>query len=170
MHAKRVFISDFFCATWLLRRSLTRSEISRALNHRSHRRWMAEYLERKSELAHLNPIGLLSVCLSWVKHFVHFRVRQILSGAWLAKPSLAIEHARAALAHHDPAVREDGLAVLAYFGDAESLSLIQALLDHTDPQTRYRAQMAARAIEQQMPILFVAPHFNQDRARQLMGR
>ncbi len=170
MLAKRVFIQDLFCATWLLRRSLSRSELTRALNHRSHRRWMAEYLERKPELGHWNLLVVFGVFVSWIKHHINFRVRRVLSGAWLAKPAHAIEHARAALAHHDPAVREDGLAVLAYFGDTDSLSLIRPLMDHADPETRYRAQMAARAIEQDMPILFVAPHFNQERARQLLGR
>ena len=55
---------------------------------------------------------------------------------------------------------EDGLAILAYFGDASSLNLIKSLFDHADPQTRYRAQLAARAIEREMPILFVAPHYS----------
>ncbi|MEL6860637.1 MAG: hypothetical protein AAGL11_02280 [Pseudomonadota bacterium] len=131
---------------------------------------MAEYLERKPDLRHWNLLVWFGVFLAWVKHHINFRGRQVLSGAWLAKPALAIEHARAALAHHDPAVREDGLAVLSYFGDVNSLNLVRSLTTHADPQTRYRAQLAARAIEQEMPILFVAPHFNQERARQLMGR
>ena len=78
----------------------------------------------------------------------------------MVSPSRAIEHARAALKHRDPSVREDGLAILAYFGDASSLSLIKSLFDHADPETRYRAQLAARAIEREMPILFVAPQFS----------
>ena len=79
---------------------------------------------------------------------------------WVATPALAIDHARAALQHHDGSVREDGLAVLAYFGDVSSLEAIRALFHHDDPQTRYRAQLAARAIERDMPILFVAPNFS----------
>lgn len=160
MQSNRILIQEFFCATWLSKRSLNRSEITRALNHRSHRRWMVEYLERKSELARLNVLVMFSVFVFWLKHHINFRVRQILSGAWLATPGLAIEHARAALQHNDRAVREDGLAVLAYFGDKSSLSLIRALFEHPDAETRYRAQMAVRAIEQEMPILFVSPYFS----------
>lgn len=159
MQATAVLIKDLFCATWLSKRALKRREIARALNHRSHRRWMVQYLERKSELARLNLTVTLSIFVFWLKHHINFRARQILSGAWLSKPALAIEHARAALQHHDPAVREDGLAILAYFTDASSLDLIRSLFAHPDPQTRYRAQLAVRAIEREMPILFVSPNF-----------
>ena len=118
---------------------------------------MEQYLERKPELSRFNPNVVLSVLVLWLRHHINFRVRQILGQAWLATPALAIEHARAALQHPDPLVREDGLAVLAYFGDASSLSLIRSMFEHSDPPTRYRAQLAARAIEKEMPILFVSP-------------
>ncbi|MEL6728675.1 MAG: hypothetical protein AAFP81_13465 [Pseudomonadota bacterium] len=160
MASARLFVQDMFCATWLSKAVPTRSEIARALNHRSHRRWMAQYLERKSELAKLNLWVAMSIVPLWLKHHINFRMRQMMNGAWAATPALAIDHARAALKHHDRSVREDGLAILAYFGDAPSLEPIRALFDHTDPQTRYRAQLAARAIEREMPILFVAPNFN----------
>ncbi len=160
MPSARVLIQDFFCATWSAKPTLSRSEIVRALNHRSHRRWMTDWLERKSELAHLNLVVAISIVILWLKHHINFRVRQITSGAWFAAPSRAIEHARAALQHQDRSVREDGLAILAYFGDASSLSQIKSLFDHSDPETRYRAQLAARAIEREMPILFVAPQFS----------
>ncbi|MEO1303875.1 MAG: hypothetical protein AAFV37_02775 [Pseudomonadota bacterium] len=160
MHSARLLIQDIFCANWLSKRSLSRMEISRALNHRSHRRWMVEYLERKSELARLNLIVALSLIVYWLKHHINFRSRQVLNGAWLATPALAIDHARAALKHYDAAVREDGLAILAYFGDRSSLDLIRSLFKHADPETRQRAHLAARAIEREMPILFVAPSFS----------
>ena len=160
MTSTRLFIQDLFCATWLSKRVPSRSEIARALNHRSHRRWMVEYLERKSELARLNLWVAISIVILWLKHHINYRVRQVLSGAWVAAPALAIEHARAALKHHDRAVREDGLAILAYFSDTSSLEKIRSLFEHSDPQTRYRAQLAARAIEREMPILFVAPNFS----------
>lgn len=160
MQSARIFIQDLFCATWSSKRALNRSEILRALNHRSHRRWMIDWLERKSELARLNMIAAVSVGILWLKHHINFRVRQVTSRAWMVSPSRAIEHARAALKHGDPSVREDGLAILAYFGDNSSLSLIKSLFNHADPETRYRAQLAARAIEREMPILFVAPQFS----------
>lgn len=160
MASARLFIQDLFCATWLSKRVPSRGEIARALNHRSHRRWMSQYLERKSELARLNLWVAMSIVPLWLKHHINFRVRQMMSGAWVATPALAIDHARAALQHHDGSVREDGLAVLAYFGDVSSLEAIRALFHHDDPQTRYRAQLAARAIERDMPILFVAPNFS----------
>lgn len=160
MATMRLLLQDFFCATWLTKRSLNRSELTRALNHRSHRHWMMQYQAHKAELARLNLIVAFSVFVFWLKHHINFRVRQILSGAWLATPGLAIEHARAALEHHDPNVREDGLAVLAYFGETSSLPRIRALFHHADPQTRHRAQLAARAIERGLPILFVWPTFH----------
>lgn len=159
MLTDRMTIQDLFCATWRSKRSLSRSEIARALNHRSHRRWMLQYLEQKSELARFNIIVVFSIFLYWLRHHINFRVRRITSRAWLASPALAIEHARAALHDRDPFVREDGLAVLVYFGDAGSLSLIRSLFQHSDPPTRYRAQLAARAIERELPILFVSPAF-----------
>jgi hypothetical protein len=160
MHSTRVSIQEFFCATWSSKRALSRSEIMRALNHRSHRRWMIDWLERKSELARLNIIAMVSVGILWLKHHINFRVRQVTSHAWMISPSRAIDHARAALQHNDRSVREDGLAILAYFGDVSSLNLIKSLFEHADPETRYRAQLAARAIEREMPILFVAPQFS----------
>ncbi len=160
MTSTRLFVQDLFCATWLSKRVPSRSEIARALNHRSHRRWMVEYLERKSELARLNLWVAFSIVILWLKHHINYRARQVLSGAWVAAPTLAIEHARAALMHHDRSVREDGLAILAYFNDTSSLEKIRSLFEHSDPQTRYRAQLAARAIEREMPILFVAPNFS----------
>jgi hypothetical protein len=157
MQMTKMLIQDFFCATWLPRRALTRSEISRALNYRSHRHWMRQYRELRAELLRLNLVVAVSVSILWLKHHVNFRVRQILSKAWIATPTLAIEHARSALQHGDRAVREDGLAVLAYFGDTASLDLIRSLYQHPDPQTRHCAQLAVRAIERDMPILFVSP-------------
>lgn len=159
MQPERMTIQDLFCATWRSNRSLNRSEITRALNHRSHRRWMVQYLEQKSGLSRFNITVIISIILFWFRHHINFRVRRIMSGAWLATPALAIEHARVALGHHDPFVREDGLAILAYFGDSSSLGLIRTLFEHSDPPTRYRAQLAARAIEREMPILFVSPGF-----------
>lgn len=159
MQPARALIMDLFCASWLSKRALNRGEIARALNHRSHRHWMVQYLEHRSEIARLNLIVALQIAIYWLKHHANFRALQLLSGAWLAKPALAIDHARAALQHHDATVREDGLAILAYFGDASSLDLIRCLFDHPDPDTRYRAQLAMRAIEKEMPILFVSPNF-----------
>ncbi|MEL6829418.1 MAG: hypothetical protein AAFO63_04705, partial [Pseudomonadota bacterium] len=152
-------IQDLFCATWRSKPSLNRSEIARALNHRSHRRWMLQYLEQKSELLRFNIVVALGIVVLWLRHHINYRVRQIESRAWFASPALAIEHARTAIQHHDPNVREDGLAVLVYFGDTSSLGLIRSLFEHSDPTTRYRAQLAARAIEREMPILFVSPAF-----------
>lgn len=159
MQSVRMRVQDIFCATWVSDRVPSRIELSRALNHRSHRRWMVAYLERKSELARLNVVAFFSLFILWLRHHINFRMRQVLSGAWLAAPAQAIEHARAALQHPDPAVREDGLAILAYFGDATSLRLIRPLFDHSDPLTRSRAHLAVRAIERQLPILFVSPGF-----------
>ena len=160
MQPDRMTLQDLFCATWRSKRALKRSEIIRALNHRSHRLWMEQYLQRKPELSRFNLVVIFSVFVLWLRHHINFRVRQIMGRAWLASPALAIEHAQAALQHHDPLVREDGLAVLAYFGDAGSLSLIRSMFEHADPPTRYRAQLAARAIERELPILFVSPGFS----------
>lgn len=157
MLTDRMTIQNLFCATWRSKRSLSRGEISRALNHRSHRRWMSQYLEQKSELSRFNLLGAFSIFFFWLRHHINFRVRQFMSGAWLTSPALAIEHARAALEHHDASVREDGLAVLVYFGDTSSLGLIRSLFHHSDPPTRYHAQLAVRAIENELPILFVSP-------------
>lgn len=159
MRSTRSYIQDLFCATWSSKRTLNRDEVTRALNHRSHRQWMVRYLERKSQLAQLNLIVWFSLVVLWLRHHVNFRARQITSPAWLSAPTQAIEHARYALLHHDRAVREDGLAILAYFEDTNSLSLIRSLFNHQDPQTRYRAQLAARAIQQRNPLLFVCPSF-----------
>lgn len=148
---------NFFCATWRSKRSLNRAEISRALNFRSHRRWMVHYLACRSELLRLNIFVAVLVFLCWLEHCLNFRIRQSMSKAWLSNPALAIDHARRALLHHDPFVREDGLAILVYFGDTGSLGLIRNLFEHPDLPTRYRAQMAVRAIEREMPILFVWP-------------
>ena len=157
MLTDRMTIQNLFCATWRSKRSLSRGEVARALNHRSHRRWMLQYLEQRSELARFNIIVVFSIFVFWLRHHSNFRVRQFMSWAWLASPALAIEHARAALKHHDPSVREDGLAILVYFGDARSLGLIRSLIQHSDPTTRFRAQLAIRAIERELPILFVSP-------------
>ena len=157
MNSTRLAIQDFFCATWLSKRALNRCELTRALNHRSHRQWLVAYIERKPELTRFNLMVALSIVLIWLNHHINYRVRQVMAKAWLTRPALAIDHARAALDHHDPMIREDGLAVLAYFGDANSLSKIHSLRSHPNPQTRYRATLAARAIERDMPILFVAP-------------
>ena len=151
------FLQDFFCATWSSRRKLNRGELSRALNHRSHRQWMIRYLERKSKLAQLNLLGLLSLLIDWCEHHMNFRTRRSLSVAWLSSPAHALEHARQALFHEERDVREDGLAILAYFEDVGSLNVVRSLFDHQDPQTRYSAQLAARAIQEKCPIIFVAP-------------
>ena len=159
MLANVMTIQNFFCATWRSKHSLSRGEITRALNHRSHRRWMTQYLELKSQLSPLNFVVVFRIFVFWLRHHINFRVRQFMIRAWLTAPTLAIEHARVALQHHDPSVREDGLAVLVYFGDVCSLELIRSLFEHSDPGTRYHAQMAARAIERELPILFVSPTF-----------
>ena len=152
------YLQEFFCATWSSRRTLNRDELTRALNHRSHRQWMIRYLDRKSKLAQLNLLVLLSLLIDWCEHHMNFRTRRSLSVAWLSSPAHALEHARQALFHKERDVREDGLAILAYFEDVGSLSLIRSLFDHPDPQTRYNAQLAARAIQDKRPILFVAPY------------
>lgn len=160
MQAVPTIIQDVFCATWTSQRKLNRDELTRALNHRSHREWMLRYLDRKSKLARLNLRVWLSFLMDWCEHHMNFRMRRALSGAWLDKPAQALEHARQALRHESRDVREDGLAILAYFEDTSSLVLIRSLFDHTDPETRIRAQLAARAIQARDPILFVAPQFS----------
>lgn len=152
------YLQEFFCATWSSRRTLNRDELTRALNHRSHRQWMIRYLDRKSKLAQLNLLVLLSLLIDWCEHHMNFRTRRSLSVAWLSSPAHALEHARQALFHDERDVREDGLAILAYFEDVGSLPLIKSLFEHPDPQTRYNAQLAARAIQDENPILFVAPY------------
>lgn len=152
------YLQEFFCATWSSRRTLNRDELTRALNHRSHRQWMIRYLDRKSKLAQLNLLVLLSLLIDWCEHHMNFRTRRSLSVAWLSSPAHALEHARQALFHEERDVREDGLAILAYFEDVGSLALIKSLFEHPDPQTRYNAQLAARAIQDENPILFVAPY------------
>ena len=160
MLAVRHHIQDFFCATWTTRRKLNRGELTRALNHRCHREWMVRYLERKSMLARLNLRVWVSFLIYWCEHHMNFRTRQTLNQAWLSAPKQALDHARQALQHEARDVREDGLAILAYFEDVSSLPLIRSLFDHPDPQTRYSAQLAARAILAHEPILFVAPQFS----------
>ncbi|MEL7110886.1 MAG: hypothetical protein AAGL99_16610 [Pseudomonadota bacterium] len=160
MQAVPTYIQDVFCATWTSRRKLSRDELTRALNHRSHREWMVRYLDRKSKLARLNLRVWFSFLMDWCEHHMNFRTRRALSQAWLTAPAQALEHARQALQHESREVREDGLAILAYFEDASSLRQIRSLFDHTDPETRIRAHLAARAIEAGDPILFVAPYFS----------
>ncbi|MEO1189625.1 MAG: hypothetical protein AAFW60_11180 [Pseudomonadota bacterium] len=159
MLAVRQYIQEIFCATWSTRRKLNRDELTRALNHRSHRRWMVRYLERKSNLARLNLVVWFSFIVDWCEHHMNLRTKRTLNKAWLSAPKQALEHARQALRHDSRDVREDGLAILAYFEDVSSLSLIRSLFNHKDPHTRYQAQLAARAIEQKHPLIFVAPSF-----------
>ena len=69
------YLQEFFCATWSSRRTLNRDELTRALNHRSHRQWMSRHLDRKSKLAQLNLLDLLSLLIDWCENHINFSTR-----------------------------------------------------------------------------------------------